>query len=50
MHHCHGGLQDREIVHLHMEDVDVIASSVHLSGKAAMVILDTQHPMVDLHV
>lgn len=33
-----------------MEDVDVIASVVHLGGKAVMVILDTQLPMVDLHV
>jgi hypothetical protein len=33
-----------------MEDIETIASSFQLGEKAATVILDEHHPLVDLHV
>jgi hypothetical protein len=35
--------------HLHVEDVEAVGASVHLSKKATMAIPNAQDPMLDFH-
>jgi hypothetical protein len=44
------GYKTHGLHHLHVEDVEAVGASVHLGEKAMMTILDTQDPMLDLHV
>jgi hypothetical protein len=35
--------------HLHMEDIEAVSPSVHLSEEAAMAILGVKHTAINLH-